>query len=643
MVRCGLGYMRVITDYVGDGTGDLEIQVKQIEDPLSVYFDPSSSEPDGSDADWCAIVTYLSKEAYKAEFPTSKLADAETGVWAIMGEEIPGWADQHGCRVVEYYERTRTEVRTTIDGDRIDGDDTPVNERKAYEYKVKWYKVNGIEELDSTDWPGMHIPVIPVYGNKLVSKGKRIYSGLIRTAKGPCLAYDYNNTTQAELIGQSPKAPWIAVEGTLVNPEAWKNANSRPVSVLTYQGYDGRGNQVSPPQRTFGEPAIQAVTMAKQGAIEDIKAVTGMYDPVRGINEGGQSGVAIRRLQAQGQMGNFHYADNLARSIRQLGRVMIAVAKAVIDTPRWIQIVRPDETNDMVRLNEQYEDKDGAVHLYDFRKGRFDVTVSAGPGYQTKRQENLAMLESILQGPMGQLMALAAPDLVASMLDFGISKELQDRFKAMLPPPVLAAMEKAKGAQGGRQNQPDPQAMAQMQQMGQQMQQMDQIIQQMSQELQQSQADLASKQADNQIKMAEVQIKMQDSQAKTADMQTRAELETMKLSLEAEKLDLERRKLDLESVRLKLDARNEAIAAMSAGKQPEEDERGEIEEPEGFEGALQMPTPPPVPVTLEDVAMLLAEQNENIREHILSIISNPPPAINPGIVRNLDGIQQVAE
>ena len=47
--------------------------------------------------------------------------------------------------------------------------------------------------------------------------------------------------------------------------------------------------------------------------------------------------------------------------------------------------------------------------------GVYDVTVSVGPGYQTKRQENMVLLESLMQGPMGQLLTGAAPDLIASI------------------------------------------------------------------------------------------------------------------------------------------------------------------------------------------------------------------------------------
>ena len=54
-VRMGWGYWRVITDYVREDSFDQEIFIEPIDNPFSVYFDPNSVAPDGSDAEKCLV------------------------------------------------------------------------------------------------------------------------------------------------------------------------------------------------------------------------------------------------------------------------------------------------------------------------------------------------------------------------------------------------------------------------------------------------------------------------------------------------------------------------------------------------------------------------------------------------------------
>ncbi|MHB1956049.1 MAG: portal protein, partial [Sulfobacillus sp.] len=47
--RGGFGFWRVVTDFVRPDSFDQEIYIKSIRNPFSVYLDPKSQEPDGSD------------------------------------------------------------------------------------------------------------------------------------------------------------------------------------------------------------------------------------------------------------------------------------------------------------------------------------------------------------------------------------------------------------------------------------------------------------------------------------------------------------------------------------------------------------------------------------------------------------------
>jgi hypothetical protein len=71
-VTGGIGYWRVVTDYIQGDTFDQEAYIRRIHDPLSVYLDPDIQEFDGSDARWGFIFQDCPKETFEADYPRWK-------------------------------------------------------------------------------------------------------------------------------------------------------------------------------------------------------------------------------------------------------------------------------------------------------------------------------------------------------------------------------------------------------------------------------------------------------------------------------------------------------------------------------------------------------------------------------------------
>ena len=71
-VSFGMGFFRVLTDYVDDASFDQEIKIEAIPNPLSVYFDPAATKPDKEDATWCIITEEIPRKAFKARYPGAK-------------------------------------------------------------------------------------------------------------------------------------------------------------------------------------------------------------------------------------------------------------------------------------------------------------------------------------------------------------------------------------------------------------------------------------------------------------------------------------------------------------------------------------------------------------------------------------------
>ena len=592
-VRCGRGYFRVLTDYCTPDSFDQEILISRIPNPHLVYLDPSATAPDGADVEWAFVSTYVPNAVYRAEYPKSKLATLDDGDWTSIGDTAPEWVqrDAAGVMVTEYFRRVRKAV--TIyrleDGstttEKVEG---YVDTRQSVQVEVQWFKLNAIEILDQTVWPGKHIPIVPVYGTELNVDGKRTWSGLIRSAKDAQRAFNYWKSAQAETIALAPRAPWVGPKGFMGNMrQIWASANKRPLAVLEYEAYDSQQRPMPPPQRNMVEPPIQAITGAMIGAVDDLKATTGMYDANLGNRESAQSGVAIRQLQRQGQAGSFHYADNLARSIRHLGRILIDLVPKIYDTQRTVRIINPDESTDLAVINGPSGTKDkktGMEKVYNLQAGMYDVTVSVGPGYQTKRQENLALLESLMQGPMGQLLTGTAPDLIASMMDFQIAPQLVERLKKTLPP---ALQDHPEGPQQGGIP-PELQQQIQMKE-----QQSGQMIEQLTQKVHETMDQLGDQNAKLQADMQKAQLDAQ-TKLEIARMNNETELIKVQAQLDAKKADdlLQAQLADLQTEHGELQQlvlhMHDALAQQQG---PGEDAGELVQEPAPVEAAEPKPDP----------------------------------------------------
>ncbi|MEZ1594998.1 portal protein, partial [Pseudomonas aeruginosa] len=80
-VQGGVGYWRVVTDYVDDESFDQDIFIKRVRDPLCVLIDPDAKEADASDAKWGFVFDNLKKEDFKRKYPK-----IEVGNDAPLGE-----------------------------------------------------------------------------------------------------------------------------------------------------------------------------------------------------------------------------------------------------------------------------------------------------------------------------------------------------------------------------------------------------------------------------------------------------------------------------------------------------------------------------------------------------------------------------
>jgi hypothetical protein len=459
-VSFGEGYIRILTEYCDEDTFDQEIKVGRIRNSFGVYMDPLIQDPTGADARWCFITEDIPKDEYERTYPDA--APINTLMSLGVGDQsISQWINENTVRIAEYfyieYEKAKLNLYpgnvTAFDGTPEDKQlrlmfGKPLRSRQSDRKRVKWCKINGYEILEERDWAGSFIPVVRVVGNEFEVDGRVYVSGLVRNAKDAQRMYNYWVSQEAEMLALAPKAPFIGYGGQFEGYEnQWKTANTQnwPYLEVNPDVTDGQGAVLPLPQRAQPPMASSGLLQAKAGASEDIKSATGQYNASLGMTSNERSGKAILARQREGDVGTYHYVDNLARAIRHVGRQLVDLIPKIYDTQRIARIIGEDGEPSTVKMNPMQEepvkkimDQSGVVieKIYNPSVGKYDVRVITGPGYATKRQEALESMAQLLQGNP-QLWQVAG-DLFVKNMDWPGAQDLAKRFQKTLDPKVLA-------------------------------------------------------------------------------------------------------------------------------------------------------------------------------------------------------------
>ena len=517
-VSYGEGYIRVLTEYCDANTFDQDIKIGRVRNSFSVYMDPMIQDPCGSDARWCFITEDVAKKDYERMYPDSAPITTLQSL-GVGDQNLSQWLNEDTVRIADYYyiEHDKATLNlypgnaTAFKGTPEDAQLTaiygkPSRTRESDRVKVKYCKINGYEILAENDWPGKWIPVIRIVGNEFEVDGRLYVSGLVRNAKDAQRMYNYWVSQEAEMLALAPKAPFIGYGGQFEGYEnQWKTANTQnwPYLEVNPDVTDGQGAVLPLPARAQPPMASSGLLQAKAGASEDIKSTTGQYNASLGMGSNERSGKAILARQREGDVGTYHYGDNLARGVRHIARQLIDLIPKIYDTQRVARIIGEDGETKMVKINpdqpqpvNKIVDQQGVVveKIYNPGVGKYDVVATTGPGYATKRQEALEAMAQLLQGNP-QLWQVAG-DLFVKNMDWPGAQEMSKRFAKTIDPKLMGDSEDNPALAAAQQ---------QMQAMGQEMEQMHTMLQNVTKSMD----------------MRELEIKEFDSQVKAFDAETK--------------------------------------------------------------------------------------------------------------------------
>ena len=513
-VRMGWGYWRVNTRYVSEDSFDQEIYIDTVDNPFTVYFDPNSILPDGSDAEKCLITTVMDKKVFKDYYP-----DADDGANfqpKSTGDDTASWVTKEDIRIAEYFyiEREKAKLYLLSDGTKQFADSasffdrveqaglTVIDERSSFKKAVKWCKMTAMEILEEKVWAGKYIPVVPCYGAQVIVDDKRKKYGLVRFAKDPQRMYNFWRTSMTESVALAPKAKWLLAEGQDEGHEnEWALANIKSSPVLRYKQTDIEGRAAPVPTRLQPEPPPAGVMEAAAAISNDLQMVLGILDPNQ-LPSGNISGKALQGQQSQTDLSNFHFYDNMTRSIRHTGKIILDLIPKIYDTQRVMRIIGSDGQPDMTTINQKSEV--GEV-LNDVTVGEYDVVMDTGPGFQSKRQQAVESMMPLLTGNP-ELFKIAG-DLVFRNMDFPGADVIADRLAALNPM-----------AQIDQKSDVPPQAQMQLAQQ-------QKTMQDMQQQLQAAQLEINNRSQVAQIKEeGSTKRKLMDVTARAHNTETMAEV-----------------------------------------------------------------------------------------------------------------------
>lgn len=482
--RCGMGFLRVTTDYASDDSFDLEARIRHIDNPMSVLMDPDMVDPLGSDAKFAFVLDTMSEADFRKAYPDKSSGMDGDATTNLQSRE--GWLSDNRVQIAEYwcveehpvemllltdgtvlpvaeYDKaveaynqdmdayqlmaSEAEAEAMTTGARLDmpeppqqpplpaynADGTP-RVRKVNRRKVMSYLMSGGEFLEGpTEWVGTRIPIVPVWGEVYRIGDRTVRTSLIRFAKDSQRMINYWRSASVEALALAPRAPVLITAQQIVGYEKeWANAGADNPAVLVYNETGGGA-----PTRLM-PPTMQA-SMFNEAAVaqDDLKATTGIYDAALGARSNETSGKAIMARQREGDISTYAFIDNLMHAVEEIGRILVNIIPRVYDAQRQIRILGSRMETKVLTVN------DGGK--YDLTRGKYDVVVKAGGAFTTRREE----MAEIFQGLMQSVPALAPviiPRLI-DVLDMPDAEEIAQEVRALTGQ--------------GNQKSPDPKDVAQ--------------------------------------------------------------------------------------------------------------------------------------------------------------------------------------
>jgi hypothetical protein len=281
-----------------------------------------------------------------------------------------------------------------------------------------------------------------------------VYLSMIRRAREPYMLLCYYRTNQAEFSGMMPKVPAEGYAGQFAGFEDdWKNAHKVPIGFLQVNAVtDQAGNILPLPRRTqYDATPIAVMDSAAESARRAIQAAMGISPlPTAAQRRNEKSGVALERIEASAARGTFHLIDNYEAAINHDGRIFNDLMPVIYDTPRELGVRKSDDSYEVVKINQEFQQDDGKQAKFMLTESEHDVTISTGPSYESQREEANAFVDTLVANisklpvppeVMGKMLSLAIRMKQLGALGDKMAQILAPDEKDEMPPQARKAIQ----------------------------------------------------------------------------------------------------------------------------------------------------------------------------------------------------------
>lgn len=518
IIRRGFDAWIVKAKFKDEWSFDQDLVVESIPNAVNrVWVSNTSTKADSSDSDVAYVLTSMSPDDYKSQFPEGKgisIDDSDLGEnWEEYRPEVITFGERY------YKKESTVEVCQLSNGEVVEKDDdfekvvdeyaaqgvTVVREKKVKDFKIyhRFFDGGGMlsEERETVFKTN---PVVTVYGNhELMGESSKItYSGITLKEMDYQRVFNYAKSREIEEGALAPRKKLVMTKKMAAGNEQQigsLNVSADPVLFVNPdqefpQGVQEIGGaQVNPNLANLSND--MAMGMQITGGTNN--AMNGQY-------AARMSEEALRIQIDRGTGATRKWINSLANGIRRTCDILVQTIPSVYDTKRQFMILGQDGTEEMVMLNDEIYDNQTQtmVQVNTLNKGRYKVTCSAGPAFANRQEAGLAAM--IEYAGIDPTIVQTGGDLMLKSINAPLVDEMAARKRMQL---LQAGMIP--------QDQMTDEELAAQQQAAQQPQQEDPMV-------------MLERMKEENIAMAH-QNKQTEHQIKIAELTTNAELNTAKI------------------------------------------------------------------------------------------------------------------
>lgn len=261
------------------------------------------------------------------------------------------------------------------------------------------------------EWKGF--PFVQTLGLKDEQTGR--FLGMVYSMRHPQMEVNKRRTQVLHILNQAAKSGWYGARGTFLNRDTWEKDSSKAGALLEWDP-----NPALPdggkPQQIMPQPLPSAFIELEKLAAIDLRDVSGVNIELMGLSQRDTPGIVTSQRQKQALTILQTYFDNLRRSTKLLGRILLSMMQQFYTDGRQFQITGKTGMDQRVALTQ------------DYKVGRYDLVAEEAPYSPNQKMETAIKLSEIIKTALSA--GIPVPPDVLDYMDLPVS--LTNKWKEML-------------------------------------------------------------------------------------------------------------------------------------------------------------------------------------------------------------------